>query len=226
MADEMKQIWGIEPIVCYQGVPKGQPALNARAPLQVHPLRLISVCRLETNKRINWILEALHRCSDRQRFPGVPSDWHLDIVGDGSLRGELAAISERLGLADRVVFHGFVDEATLQNLYADANICLMPAVQGYGLPALEALDRRIPVLLHRDSGVAEILENSPWAKITRGGVEELTTDLAEFMETVAKATLNVKDLPNYPTDEEWALNVCRQCGWIEGSSDKNSPGPN
>ena len=33
----------------------------------------------------------------------------------------------------------------------------MPAVQGYGIPAIESLQRGIPVLLHRESGVSDIL---------------------------------------------------------------------
>ena len=124
-------------------------------------LNMLSVCRIESNKRIDWILHSLAELehatpSLSSRLP-PGSDWRLDLAGKGPLLGPLTQLATELGIADRVHFHGFVPDEDLQRLYDQAHLFLMPAVQGYGIPAIESLQRGIPVLLHRESGVSDIL---------------------------------------------------------------------
>ena len=170
-------------------------------------LRLLSVSRLEANKRIDWILRALATCSD-----GLP--WQLDIVGDGTAKPDMVALAARLGLGDRVAFHGFVDDAALSTLFDSAHLFLMPARQGYGIPAIEALDRGIPVLLHRDSGVSDILGDTPWCTVVSGGEENLAPALARAMAAVTAGRHIGHSRPAIPTEDQWAEAVAAACGWL------------
>jgi phosphatidylinositol alpha-1,6-mannosyltransferase len=64
----------------------------------------------------------------------------LVVVGDGDDRPRLQAKARELGLAERVVFTGFVEEATLAVLYARARGFVMPSSgEGFGLVYLEAM---------------------------------------------------------------------------------------
>lgn len=178
------------------------------------PLRMLSVCRIEGNKRIDWILRSLAELE--RATPSLSSrvDWRFDLAGKGPLLEELSAMAKGLGLGERVRFHGFVPDAELQAMYDQTHLFLMPAVQGYGIPAIEALQRGIPVLLHRESGVSDILLNTPWATVLNGGPETLTPALRAAIDGVLAGVHHAVSLPPIPTEDEWAERVARLCGWV------------
>lgn len=90
----------------------------------------------------------------------------LDLVGDGPERAALEALAERLGVADRVVFHGSLPEAAVAELLAAADAFVLPSVIGpdgdmEGIPValMEALAAGVPVAATRQSGVPELIED-------------------------------------------------------------------
>ncbi|WP_176596641.1 MULTISPECIES: glycosyltransferase [Sphingobium] len=68
-------------------------------------------------------------------------DWRLKIVGQGPLRRDLEALCDRLGMAGRVQFSGFVsDPAELAALMAEADLLLQPSRwEGLVATLIEAL---------------------------------------------------------------------------------------
>jgi glycosyltransferase involved in cell wall biosynthesis len=180
-----------------------------------HELRMLSVCRIEANKRIGWILRSLAELE--RASPSLCSriDWRLDLAGKGPLIEPLTELAASLGIANRVHFHGFVPDADLQTFYDQAHLFLMPAVQGYGIPAIESLQRGIPVLLHRESGVSDILLDTPWATVLTGGEERMTAGLSTAIDGVLAGRHHKTPLPKLPTEDEWAERVARLCGWVD-----------
>ena len=178
-------------------------------------LRLLSVCRIEANKRIEWLLRSLAELEGTIPPLDVWTDWRLDLAGGGPLLAPLTELASQLGIAGRVHFHGFVSDQELQSLYHQAHLFLMPAIQGYGIPAIEALQRGIPVLLHRDSGVSDILLETPWATVFTGGPAHLTAVLASAIDGVLDGRHHAACLPRLPTEDEWAEQVARLCAWVE-----------
>jgi phosphatidylinositol alpha-1,6-mannosyltransferase len=82
----------------------------------------------------------------------------LVIAGGGDDRPRLEALAATLGLAGRVLFTGFVSEATLAELYARAAVFAMPSRgEGFGLVYLEAMKAARPCVATRDSAAAEIV---------------------------------------------------------------------
>jgi glycosyltransferase involved in cell wall biosynthesis len=177
-------------------------------------LRLLSVCRIESNKRIDWILRSLAELE--RAAPPLSSriNWRLDLAGKGPLIAPLTELAASLGLAARVHFHGFVPDDQLQALYDQAHLFLMPAVQGYGIPAIESLQRGIPVLLHRESGVSDILLDTPWATVLNGGPDQMTKSLSSAIERILSGQHSDRPLPQLPTEDRWAEQVAGLCGWI------------
>lgn len=177
-------------------------------------LRMLSVSRIEVNKRIDWILRALASLEHQPLPLSRQIDWQFDIAGDGTQRAALRALTQQLGISGRVMFHGFVSDEELAKLYEQANLFLMPARQGYGIPAIEALHRGIPVLLHRESGVSDILLDTPWAAVFTGGQAELSFALDKIMHSVAAGTHLNTPPPYLPTEDSWAEEMTRICDWL------------
>jgi glycosyltransferase involved in cell wall biosynthesis len=179
------------------------------------PLHLLSVCRIEPNKRIDWILRSLAELETTDPPLSSWTDWRLDLAGSGPQIAPLTELTAQLSLADRVHFHGFVPDSGLQALYDQAHLFLMPAIQGYGIPAIEALQRGIPVLLHRDSGVSDILLETPWATVLTGGPEKMAAALASAIDGILDGRHHAALQPHLPTEDEWAGQVAHLCAWAE-----------
>lgn len=178
-------------------------------------LRMLSVCRIEANKRIDWMLHALAGLERAQSPLSERVDWTLTLAGKGSALEAMRQLAEELGLGQRVNFRGYVDDLALENLYAEAHLFLMPAVQGYGIPAIEALGRGIPVLLHRDSGVSDILLDTPWAAVLHGGEEEMAPCLQEKIDwLLTSGQITAAPPPALPTEDSWAERVATLCGYV------------
>ena len=178
-------------------------------------LNMLSVSRIERNKRIDWMLRALHALETSADVPlSQRADWRLDIAGKGSLISALQALAAELGIADRVRFLGFVSDDDLRGLFRRAHLFLMPAVQGFGIPAVEALSAGIPVLLHRESGVSDILLETPWATVFEGDKAAMAPALKHAIEGVIAGRQLGQPLPPISTEDEWAATVAGYCGWV------------
>ncbi len=178
-------------------------------------LRLLSVSRIEANKRIDWLLDALAVLEQAPTPLSARADWRLDLAGKGSQLDAMRARARALGLANRVHFPGFVSDADLELLYDQAHLFLMPAVQGYGIPAIEALGRGIPVLLHRDSGVSDLLLDTPWATVLTGGKDDLPPKLEGMIHwLLTNQHLAAPPPPTLPTEDSWAERVATLSGYV------------
>jgi glycosyltransferase involved in cell wall biosynthesis len=213
IADELHQIYEVKAKIIHPGVEKPTSSLTSSLRI-VDKFRIISVCRLEANKRLDWILNALADLESSVVPLSNKIDWSLDVVGDGSMREELQELARQRGIAKRVVFHGKIPDLTVHNLIDDAHLFLMPAVQGYGLPALEALARGVPVILHRQSGVSEVLKGTPWVEIFDGDTVDLGSAINVMVERIGSNDLTKNTMPTFPSEADWAHEICMLCKWL------------
>ena len=108
---------------------------------------LVALGRLVPHKRVEHALEVLARLSDR--WP----DLTLTVIGDGWWEDQLRVEAERLGVADRVTFAGFVDEHAKHELLAAGWVHLCPSIkEGWGLVVNEAGGHGVPTVGYRSSG--------------------------------------------------------------------------
>lgn len=70
--------------------------------------RILLMGRMQKSKNFQTVLRAIAG-TDMQ-------DWKVDVLGDGPYRAELEELSKELGITDRVVFHGWIDNATPEQL--------------------------------------------------------------------------------------------------------------
>jgi glycosyltransferase involved in cell wall biosynthesis len=101
---------------------------------------VLFVGRLDEEKRVHELLHALALLPDRLPL-------RVDVVGDGACRPALTALAERLGIADRVRFRGFVSPAELVDAYRECSAFCMPGVaELQSLATMEAMAAARPVV--------------------------------------------------------------------------------
>lgn len=81
------------------------------------------------------------------------------VIGRGDDQPRLARLAADLGMADRVVFAGFVPTPELRDHYRLADAYVMPSQEGFGIVYLEAMACGVPVLAGDRDGSADPLQD-------------------------------------------------------------------
>ena len=114
--------------------------------------RLAIVGRLIPIKGHDVMLRAL--AAVRGELPELT----LDVVGDGPLEGQLRTTVDELGLGDAVRFSGRV--SPVAPAFEAAEIVVVPSFgEGFGMVALEAMERGRPVIASAVGGLPEIVDD-------------------------------------------------------------------
>ncbi|PZU38859.1 MAG: glucosyl transferase [Microbacterium sp.] len=126
---------GVVPISCGIDAAKYTADLSPR---DRH--RVLFVGRLTREKQIDQLLRAVAALD-----PALDVD--VEIVGGGDQRKHLEQLAEQLGIADRVVFHGRVDDDELRRIYTRASVFAMPSVaELQSIATMEAMASGLPVV--------------------------------------------------------------------------------
>ncbi len=82
------------------------------------------------------------------------------MAGNGDMTPQMIELMAKFRLADRFHFTGFLGAAQREKLFAISDLFIMPSVsEPFGITPLEALKHKIPLIISKQSGVAEVLEN-------------------------------------------------------------------
>ncbi len=170
----------------------------------------LSVCRLEPTKRVDWIILAFAEIPESLR-----KNARLDIVGEGSAAASLKDVATEVGIAGQVNFRGHVSEEELEACYKASSVFVMPAKQGYGLPGLESLARGPRLIVHRESGVSEILHSCDRAFLIddKVSLRNAMVELCRTHEQTSRKCLNLR------TSDHWCQEILEYCGWASSSGD-------
>ncbi|EAW38285.1 Glycosyl transferase, group 1 [Lyngbya sp. PCC 8106] len=117
---------------------------------------LMTVARLwsgDIYKGVDVTIRALPQIS--QTIPNVK---YL-VIGRGDDQPRLANLAQELGVADQVVFAGFVPTEDLVDHYRVADAYIMPSQEGFGIVYLEAMACGIPVLSGNADGSADPVQD-------------------------------------------------------------------
>ncbi len=134
-------------IVHYGIDPDGEPA-----PYAGDDRRLLCVGRLIPIKGHIVLLRAF--AAAKSELP----DLQLDIAGGGPLEPALKALARELGVADSVHFLGHV--SPIQAAIERAAVVVVPSMgEGFGMVALEAMERARPVIAAEIGGLGELVRH-------------------------------------------------------------------
>ncbi|MEJ2702061.1 MAG: glycosyltransferase family 4 protein [Sedimentisphaerales bacterium] len=83
------------------------------------------------------------------------------MAGDGDMTHRMVEYAAYLGIGHKVLFTRFLHGADVDRAYQMADLYVMPSVsEPFGIAPLEALKHKVPVLVSKTSGIAEILTHA------------------------------------------------------------------
>lgn len=114
---------------------------------------LLTLGRMESQERAKGFDEVIHVVP---RLAASIENLVYVAAGDGTDRARLMAKAKALGVGDRVVFTGRIDDATKRSLYRLAHAYVMPSRgEGFGIVVLEAMAAGLPVVVSACDGTRE-----------------------------------------------------------------------
>ena len=147
-------------IVHYGIDPDGSPE-----PYRGNDPRLLCVGRLIPIKGHIVLLRAF--AAARREVPGL----RLDVAGRGPLEPALRALAKELEVEDAVRFLGHV--AQIQRAIEQAAAVVVPSMgEGFGMVALEAMERARPVIAAEIGGLGELVEDGVTGVLVPAGEAE------------------------------------------------------
>lgn len=147
--------------VVYNGVPLDTAArvVGPSHPGGCH--RLLFLGNLLETKGLPELLRAV------ARLPATVGEWRLTVAGAGDAE-RWRAEADGLGIADRVTFPGWVDQAGVRRLLSESDVLLLPSHEEVlPLVVLEALGTGTPVLCTPVGVIPELLEDMRTAVFVR-----------------------------------------------------------
>ena len=180
-----------------------------------HPgLEIIFVGNLIPRKELMALIDALGSLA------GANASLH--IVGRESVAPDYAAALrarvDRLGLQDRIVFHGELSDVELANLLPRCHLFAMPsAYEGFGIAYLEAMSFALPVIAGSHGAARELIDESNGRLVSPEVpghlvrvLRELTEDRALLERLSREARRTYERYPTWEQTSEDALRFLRR----------------
>ena len=98
------------------------------------------------------------------------------VSGSGDMERSVLELAVSLGIAQNVLFTGFVTGADRTEMYSAADLFVMPSVsEPFGIAPLESMKLGTPVLISKQSGVAEVVQHA--LKVDFWDVDEMANKM-------------------------------------------------
>jgi glycosyltransferase involved in cell wall biosynthesis len=197
---EKAAIFGLEAVALTGAItPARVGALAGKPELRPvsNPVELVSVSRIDENKRIDILIDAVALLRARGR------DVRLKLGGRGPATADLRAKAERLGLADAVTFLGYVPEADIPALYAGMDLFVTIDWADYRITTYEVLAENRRVIVSDDTDTDPTL-------LASGYLFAAAPDVSALADTIERALASPvawdrERLAAYLTDFTWPV---------------------
>lgn len=111
--------------------------------------------RITMQKGPEYFVEAAHRVLKRT------SNVRFVMAGNGDMMNQMIQMAATKGIADRFHFTGFLKGDQVFEMLKLSDVYIMPSVsEPFGISPLEAMQTNVPVIISKQSGVAEILTHA------------------------------------------------------------------
>lgn len=108
--------------------------------------------RITYQKGPDYFIEAAHKVI--KRYPNV----RFVMAGSGDMLNRMIRRAAELGITNKFHFTGFLKGEDVNRMFAMSDVYVMPSVsEPFGISPLEAMRSSVPVIISKQSGVAEIL---------------------------------------------------------------------
>lgn len=145
---------------------------------RIGDVHFVTAMRLSRKKRPLLLVRAF---AAAVRFVAGAPSMRLTIAGDGPDREVITRLAAELGIADRVTLAGQLDRPALRDLYASADVFVLPSDrESFGIAALEARVAGLPVIAMLAGGARDFIVTGVNGLLARDEAE-----LAQFISRLA-----------------------------------------
>jgi glycosyltransferase involved in cell wall biosynthesis len=149
--------YAVNPAKCdvvYNGVDLDPKALGVRT-IEKQDRIVLYFGRITLQKGPEYFVHAAKRVLE------VIEDVKFVVAGSGDQAQRMIELAAQLGIGHKMLFTGFLRGKDISRVFSMADLYVMPSVsEPFGIAPLEALGHKVPVLISRQSGVSEILQNA------------------------------------------------------------------
>ena len=124
------------------------------------------------------------------------------MAGSGDMLNNMIRRVAKLGIADRFHFTGFLRGEDVQKMFALSDVYVMPSVsEPFGISPLEAMRSNVPVIISKQSGVAEVLDYA--VKVDYWDVDALADSIYALVKYPALSEMFAKKGQEEVTRLKW-----------------------
>ncbi len=111
--------------------------------------------RITSQKGPAYFIEAAHQILKKM------NNVRFIMAGGGDLLEEMIEYVAKLRISDKFHFSGFLKGDDVYRMYAMSDVFVMPSVsEPFGIVPLEAIQSQVPVIISKQSGVSEVINNA------------------------------------------------------------------
>lgn len=125
------------------------------------------------------------------------------MAGSGDMMKHIVRRVAKLGIADRFHFTGFLRGEEVQKMFSMSDVYVMPSVsEPFGISPLEAMKSNVPVIISKQSGVAEVLDYA--LKVDYWDVDALADAIYGLLQYPSLAALSSTRGKNEVINLKWS----------------------
>ena len=162
---------------------------------------ILSISRLQHNKNLDWIINAISllKVINLKLFKKI----EVNIIGKGEEKTFLENLVFEKKVHEAIKFRGFVSNKAKDKFLKKSHIFVIPAVQGYGIPALEALSYKNKLVMNKETRISEIFKNNSVISINQNNFKSFNKN---FLKTLDETSNNKKANFNLilPDHKKWS----------------------
>lgn len=129
------------------------------------------------------------------------------MAGSGDMIRRTVEMAAAMGIGHKILFTGFLRGKDVDEIFKKADLYVMPSVsEPFGIAPLEALAHDVPVIISKQSGVSEVLENV------------LKVDFWDVHEMANKIIAVLKHPPLSRTLREHGAMEVRKLSWSDSAA--------
>lgn len=168
--------YGVDPRkieVVYNGIDDNGHAPTL-PPIQKDEKIVLFLGRITMQKGPEYFLQAAKRVLE------VMENVRFIMAGSGDMIRSTIELAAGMGIGHKVLFTGFLRGDDVRRVYRMADLYVMPSVsEPFGIAPLEAISQDVPVLISKQSGVAEVLTHA--LKVDFWDIDEMANKIVAVL---------------------------------------------
>jgi glycosyltransferase involved in cell wall biosynthesis len=169
--------YGIDPHkveVVYNAIDDDGHTESALPPITRDEKIVLFLGRITMQKGPEYFLAAARRVLE------VMDNVRFVMAGSGDMARRMIEMAAEMGIGHKVLFPGFLRGGDIRRIFNMADLYVMPSVsEPFGITPLEALSHDVPVLISKQSGVAEVLRHA--LKVDFWDVDEMANKIVAVL---------------------------------------------